>query len=88
MIEYFLKCHLNDLIAPIFILALSSVLLKWIDYELKELWIIMLIGVFAGIVWEFVTPLFKTSSVADLYDFLCYVIGTMIYYGIKKITIK
>lgn len=85
---YFVKCYLNDLTAPIFVLAVSSIILKWEGYELKKLWLIILIGLFAGLVWEFIIPLIKTSSVTDPYDLFCYFIGTLVYYGIKKFATK
>ena len=81
---YFLRCYLDDLMAPIFILALSSMILRWAGYELQNFWIILLIGVFAGVVWEYVIPFIKKSSVTDPYDLLCYIIGTIVYYGIKR----
>lgn len=87
-IGYFFKCYLNDLMAPIFVLAMSSVILRWAGYEMGKFWIILLIGVFAALVWEFVIPLIKTSSVTDPNDLICYLVGTIAYYGIRKITIK
>lgn len=85
VIGYFFKCYLNDLIAPIWILALSSIILKQFGYELKKLWIIILIGLFSGLIWEFIVPLIKTTSVTDPYDLCCYIIGAIIYCGIKNI---
>lgn len=84
IIGYFSKCYLNDLMAPILVLALSSIALKWSGYELNKLWIIILIGLFASLVWEFIIPFIKTTSVTDPYDLFCYAIGTIIYYGITK----
>ena len=55
---------------------------------MKKLGVIMLLGVFAALVWEFIIPLFKPSSVTDPNDLICYLIGTMVYYLIRKITIK
>lgn len=87
-LAYFTSCYLNDLMAPIFVLALSSMLLKRIGYELKKLWTIMLMGIVAGLIWEFIIPLFKTSSVTDPYDLLCYAIGSFVYYWIKKLELS
>ena len=81
---FFLKCYLNDLVAPIFVLALSGIILRRIGYELKKFWIIMAIGISAALAWEFVIPLMKSSSVTDLCDLLCYVAGTVVYYLIRK----
>lgn len=86
VIGYFMQCYLNDLMAPVFVLALSSIILKWAGYELHRFWTIILIGAFAGFVWEFVIPLIKPSSVTDPYDLVCYLSGTIVYYGVKTIT--
>ena len=83
VIGYFMQCYLNDLVAPVFVLSLSSIILKWAGYELHRFGTIILIGAFAGFVWEFVIPLIKPSSITDSYDLVCYLIGTIGYYGVK-----
>lgn len=85
---YFFKCYLNDLMAPICVLAMSSVILRCAGYEMEKFRIILLIGVFASLVWEFVIPLIKTSSVTDPNDLICYFVGTMAYYGIKRLQLN
>ncbi len=85
LLGYFFRCYLNDLLAPIFVLALTGIILGQIGYELKKFWLIMLIGLSAAFVWEFIIPLIKSDSVTDPYDLLCYAGGTMGYYLIRKI---
>ena len=84
-IHYFLMCYLNDLMAPIFVLAISSMIFQCIGYELNRFSVIMAIGLFAALIWEFVIPMFKAESVTDPIDFLCYIIGAGVFYLIKRL---
>ena len=83
----FLKDYLNDLMAPVFVLLISSIVLRLAGYELNKFWMVMLIGLFAAIVWEFLIPLINQNSVTDPKDLICYMIGALVYYGIKNIKI-
>lgn len=87
-IGYFFKCYLNDLMAPLFVLAISSMLLRWAGYETVKFWIIMIIGMFAAVIWEFVIPFVKMNSVMDVFDLFCYFVGTIVYYGIREFVSK
>ena len=83
----FLKDYLNDLMAPVFVLLISSIVLRLAGYELNKFWMVMLIGLFAAIVWEFLIPLINQNSVTDPKDLICYMIPALVYYGIKNIKI-
>ena len=83
----FLKDYLNDLMAPVFVLLISIIVLRLAGYELNKFWMVMLIGLFAAIVWEFLIPLINQNSVTDPKDLICYMIGALVYYGIKNIKI-
>ena len=81
----FAKGYLNDLFAPIFLLAYSNVLLSRINHRIHKLWqMLILIGV-AGIVWEYLAPLVKPSSISDPYDLVCYFVGAVLYWILLKI---
>lgn len=77
----FLMSYLNDLIAiPT---MLSMVNLLFVFFGRKDLTItspvsIITIALVAGLFWEFVTPLYK-SSTTDLLDIAVYVIGGFLY---------
>lgn len=84
-IQYFLICYFNDLLCPIFFISYSNLLLITVNRELKELKYIFAFGFCSGLVWEFIAPLLKTSSVSDIMDLLFYVFGSFLYWCIYKI---
>lgn len=83
-IQYICRCHVNDLLAPLFILNFAYICLKEAGYEMKSYIVILLIGMSAAFCWEYVIPLIKSSSVTDVYDLFSYFIGTNLYYVIQK----
>lgn len=85
MVETFVKGYLNDLFAPILLLAYSNILLSRINQRIHCLWqMLILIGV-AGIIWEYLAPLIKPSSISDPYDLVCYLVGAIFYWILLNI---
>ena len=85
-LQYFMICHFNDLICPLFFFGYCNLLLITADKEIKKLPWILLLGLCSGLVWEFLAPVFKPSAVTDLVDLLCYLLGTFLYWCILKLT--
>lgn len=83
--QKFLICHFNDFICPLFFIAYSNLLLISVNKEMKKLKSIMIFGFSSGLVWEFVAPLIKTTSVTDVLDLLFYTLGTFLYWCIIKL---
>ena len=84
-IQRFLLCYFNDLICPLFFIAYSNLLLISVNREIKKLKWIMTFGFCSGLIWEFVAPLIKPSSVTDILDLLFYTVGTFMYWCIVNI---
>lgn len=74
----FFKGYLNDLLAPILLLAFSNFLLSFYNKELKGKYIYIMI-VICSMYWEFITPLYKKDSVCDILDIVMYMCGASIY---------
>lgn len=85
-LHYFLVCHLNDILCPVFFFSYSNMLLRMVGRELKTLRQILLFGALVGFGWEFIAPLVNPRSVSDYYDLLCYLLGSGIYYFTVKRT--
>ena len=85
IVQEFFICYFNDLMCPIFFLSYSNLLLLGINMELKKLHWILLYGFCAGLIWEFVGPLIKVSSVTDFFDLVCYLLGSIFYWGITRL---
>ena len=80
VLQYFFVCYFNDLICTPLLLAYVNLLLSLIGHSLSKLLHILFLCLCAGLVWEFVAPLMKPSSVTDPIDLLCYLSGGMLYW--------
>ena len=83
--QKFFVCYFNDLICPLLFFSYSNILLICVSKELKKLKWIMLMGLCTGLVWEFFAPVIKPSSVTDVIDLICYLLGTFLYWYIMKL---
>lgn len=83
--QNFFVCYFNDLICPLLFFSYSNILLICVNKELKKLKWIMLMGLCSGLVWEFFAPVIKPSSVTDVKDLMCYILGTFLYWCIIKL---
>lgn len=82
---YFCRCHLNDLVCPLFFLGVSQIMLIWAEHEIHSYKFCVLLGMAAGFIWEYFAPLINANAVSDPIDLLCYFVGINIYYlGVKR----
>ena len=81
--NYFFICYFNDLICPFGFVAYTNIMLFFINKKIEKFYQILIFCFLCGLVWEFIAPLFKETSVTDPYDLLCYCIGGMMYWGIR-----
>ena len=77
--KVFFVGYFNDLLCPLFFVSYVNLLLITQGKELRKMHHILLLCLLAGIVWEFLAPLFKKSSVTDMWDIACYLIGGAVY---------
>ena len=76
-------CYLNDLLAPIIILSLTTFFMslylnRIYRYSNKQLLFFFLYLSFA---FEVLLPNISVNYISDVYDLLAYVIGIIIYYN-------
>lgn len=83
--RYICVNYLNDFMCPLFFLGVSEILLIYADVEIQSLGGILMIICAAGFVWEIIGPIININSVGDCIDFVCYIIGGIVYYSILKI---
>lgn len=80
----FFRFYFNDLICPLFYLSCVQILLIWAGYEMSTYKVVLFWGLLGGVIWEFLIPLLKPTSVCDYKDLLCYFLGSTLYYVIYK----
>ena len=83
VLGYLLRCHFNDYLGGIsfagylnFILSIST----WTSFQLTKIRHFLIAGLFCGICWELITPLFMQSSTGDAWDVVAYIFGMMTYW--------
>lgn len=84
-IQMFYQCYFNDLLAPVFLLSLIVIMFGMFELEIKHYYLFILIGMIAGLCWEYIIPMIKQSSISDVNDLICYFIGINIFYILKRI---
>ena len=75
----FCRCYLNDLVCPLFFLGYCEILFIWIECELKSYKEIIILGMSAGVIWEFFAPIINQKAVTDYYDLLAYFVGSLVF---------
>lgn len=89
LINYFCKNYLNDIFANLVFIPIVVIILSYNGYKIKNTFFIMMIGIVAGMFWEYISPMINKNSVYDPLDLICYLIGTIIYcmlYSLNKKT--
>ena len=87
ILHMFFCCYFNDLICPLFFFAYTNMLLLTVDKELTNFWAICGMGVVVSVAWEYGAPYLKPSSVSDPVDIVCYIAGSVLYWGLLKLYI-
>jgi hypothetical protein len=85
LLQYFMICHFNDFICPLFFMAYSNLLLISVNREIKHFKWLMLFGFCSGLIWEFFAPVIKPSTTTDIIDVIFYCLGTALYWCIIKV---
>ena len=88
VIGYVLRCHFNDFLAGIAILAYINVLLSISKYHEKLVATYskgFIISFLCGLIWEYFLPMFFSHGTSDFVDVISYVLGGITYIGLTRI---
>ena len=88
ILSYLLKCHFNDYLGGIFIIAYINIILqhsRYKQYRIHTLLQGVVVTLLCSIVWEFVAPYFFHYGTSDLWDIAAYMIGGSTYIGIQQL---
>lgn len=77
LFKLFLACYFNDMLCGALIVAYSNFILSFYrgNFYFCKLWQISLLVLACGLFWEFVTPVFRQSSIGDPLDIAAYLAG-------------
>jgi hypothetical protein len=83
--QSFFTGYFNDLLAPIFLLSYTNILLKIFLKKIYLNFIVLSIFILTvGCFWEFITPFYKNST-SDLNDLITYYIGFLLYWFFRRL---
>ena len=88
IIGYILRCHFNDYLAGIAILAYINVLLSISKYHEKLIATFFkgfFISFLCGLIWEYFLPMIFPHGTSDFVDVISYVLGGITYIGLTRI---
>ena len=78
---YFLRCRFNDLMCPLVVIPMCQIVIHFfLHTSMQKLRTLLLFTLACAFVWEFVIPLVKAGSTADLWDVPCYLGGALLYH--------
>ena len=84
---YLLKNHFNDFLGGIAFLAYINAILsmkKGKRLRINGINHCLILMFFVGLIWEYITPLYCSSSTADPLDILAYCLGGVVYGLLNK----
>lgn len=87
-IQIFFISYFNDLICPLLFLSYVNILMMTTGKEIKRLSVLLLLALVASLVWEFVAPIVKPTSVTDLIDIVCYLVGSVVYWLLMRLNCR
>lgn len=80
VLQWFLICYFNDILAGLVLPAVASILLLLAGRPaLRRWWPTALLLLGAGLIWECIAPLWKEGAVFDWWDFAAYQLGGLLY---------
>ena len=80
IIRWFMNCYFNDFIGGIVFIAYCNAVMGCYDKSLIKLKQIELLLFFAGVFWEYITPVFRKNTVSDAWDIVAYMAGGVVYW--------
>ena len=84
-VAYFFKCYCNDIVGTIIFFLYLSFVLSYFRFKFNfKLIHIQLMALVCGIMWEYLTPLYRHDTTSDPWDILAYMLGALCFWHIFK----
>ena len=85
LLSTFMRCYFNDIVGACGYCAYCDYSSELFTNKSLSAFVLFLITILSGIVWEYITPLFREDTVSDICDILAYAIGSAIYILIRRL---
>lgn len=79
-VAYFMSCYFNDIFGSTILLLLIGIVLSFHKKIKLKLYHVELFMLFCGIIWEFVTPLYRPDATTDIIDIFAYLLGGILFW--------
>ena len=80
-VPYFMRCYFNDIFGcSVFLLYIGIILSFMKKAFVIRLYHVELFTLICGILWEYITPLYRADTTSDIYDIGAYMFGGLIYW--------
>ncbi len=87
-LSWFFAGYYNDLLAPALLISFVSIVyFLTIRQIVSNFWWCLLLVMFSGVFWEYITPLYK-ESVSDPFDLFAYLVGFLGYWVLARFPLK
>ena len=83
-IKWFMTCYFNDIIGGITFMAYCGLVFEHYHRRMTKLWQIVLLMASCGFFWEYITPLYRSNTVSDIFDIIAYMGGGFLYWLIIR----
>lgn len=83
-----MKCYFNDIFGCTGYLLMIGFLLTFTKTIKIELIHVIIFTLFFGLIWEFITPLYRHDTTSDVLDLFAYMTGGLLFwyvFGGKKL---
>ncbi len=82
-IKCFLNSYLNDILGSIIFMLYLSIVLSFLNIKFTiKLIHVELTALISGLLWEYLTPLYRNDTVSDPFDLLAYMAGGLLFWYI------
>lgn len=76
---FFFHNYFNDILCPLVILPSIVIIMNLAGISIKSSYLLFVIIAFCAIIWEYIIPIVKETSVSDIHDVACYCLGWGLY---------
>ena len=83
-IKWIMQCYFNDFIGGITFISYCNIIFECYREPVKQLWKIEILLLCCGIFWEYITPLYRSNTVSDIFDIVAYMGGGFLYWLIIR----